>query len=72
MTCHAAIATLCIGGEASPVYIDNEKVWACGPCIAAATRLGMDPVADRRARPRIPAWRQRDLAKVLDHGRGAA
>jgi hypothetical protein len=58
--CHAGTASLCIGGEATEFWIDNvltnapERVFLCGPCTAAATRLGMSPRADRRRVPRIP------------------
>ena len=65
MNCHAGLASLCVHGDASPMYLDAvaDKTFLCGPCIAAATRLGMNPRADRRAVVRIPLWRQRDLSR---------
>ena len=64
MTCQK-IATDCIGEPARRVYLDAVEKGQdlCEPCIAAATRMGMNPVADRRSAPRIPAWRQRDLSR---------
>lgn len=67
MTCHASLSSLCIGGEATVMYLDavDKGTPLCGPCIAAATRLGMNPKADRRAVQRIPEWRKRSLAKDM-------
>lgn len=72
MICYA-IASDCTGDPTRGVYLDvREKfVRLCEPCITAAERMGMNP-RDRRAVTRIPVWRQRDLAKVMDHGNHAA
>jgi hypothetical protein len=82
MTCHAGLASLCINGEAQPLYLDGvpDKTYLCGPCVAAATRLGMNPISDRRRVPRVPVatevavpeWRRRGLAKALDSWRVAS
>lgn len=74
MNCHANLSSLCTGGEATVMYLDAVEKGQpmCGPCISAATRLGMNPVSDRRAVQRIPAWRQRSLAKDLTGWRSVA
>jgi hypothetical protein len=73
MSCqHIAIA--CTDVPVRRVYLDNVPKGQdlCEPCITYAAQVGMHPVADRRSAPRIPEWRKHNLAKVLDHGRGAA
>lgn len=68
--CTAHMAADCTLEGVRTVYLDGvEKgVWACEPCVSYAARVGMNPVADRRSVARIPEWRRRSLAKIMDHG----
>lgn len=71
MTCSAVLASAC-DGPTSIVYLGSrrEPMAVCTACGEVASRLGMEPRAeyDRRAVQRMPEWRRRSLAKVLDHG----
>ena len=64
-----SMAIDCTGQPTKGVYLDVRErfVHLCEPCIAVAQRMGMNP-RDRRAVVRIPAWRRRSLAKIMDHG----
>lgn len=68
---HIAIA--CTDVPVRRVYLDNVPKGQdlCEPCIAYAKRAGMNPVADRRSVPRIPRWRQNDLARDLTQRYGS-
>lgn len=68
------LATDCTDVPERRVYLDGVPKGQdlCSPCVAYAERAGMNPVADRRAVARIPAWRQRDMAKDLTRQTGAA
>lgn len=59
------LATDCTDEPARVVYLDGvpKGQSLCEPCIAFAARVGMNPVADRRAVERIPEWRKRSLAR---------
>lgn len=68
MTC-VSMASDCAGTPTKGVYLNAVDRFQrmCQPCIDFATRAGMNP-RDRRAVERLPEWRKRSLAKVLDHG----
>jgi len=61
------MASDCTDQPVRRVYLDGipKGQDLCEPCIAFATRIGMNPVADRRRVQRIPEWRRRGIAKDL-------
>jgi hypothetical protein len=67
------MAAACTDVPVRRVYLDNVEKGQdlCEPCIAYAEQVGMHPVADRRAAPRIPVWRQRDLSRDLTQRYGS-
>lgn len=52
-----SIATACTGTATRLVYLDGipDGQHMCDECVAFATRIGMNPVADRRRVPRTVA-----------------
>ena len=72
--CTAQMAIDCTGEAVAYKYLDEVEKGQrlCAPCLSYAAKVGMNPKDDRRAVTRVPQWRKRNLARVLDHGRGVA